>query len=41
MAKPYGLANQKMYYIQIYKILEKKKDKEYSSEWLVNAGPGL
>ena len=24
MAKPYGLANQKLCYIQIYKILEKK-----------------
>ena len=25
LAKPYGLANQKLYYIQIHKTLEKKK----------------
>ena len=40
MAKPYGLANQKLCYIQIYLILE-EKTKEYSWEWLVNTDPGL
>ena len=37
LAKPYGLADQQLYYIQIYKIAE--KDKEWSWEWLVNTGP--
>ena len=37
MAKPYGSANQKLCYIQIYKILQ--KDKEY--RMLVNTEPDL
>ena len=35
LAKPYGLANQKLCYIPIDKS-SRKRDKEYSWEWLVN-----
>ena len=33
LAKPYGLANQKLCYIQIYKILEKKTTNVFESDW--------
>ena len=36
MAKPYGLANQKLCYFQIYKILEKKKGGECFWELFVD-----
>ena len=37
LAKPFGLANQKLCYIQIYKILEKKTKNVL--DWLVNTEP--
>ena len=38
LAKPYGLANQKLCYIQMIVKIEKfgEQDKERSQEWLVN-----
>ena len=43
LAKPYGLANQKMCYIQMLLNIEKSGewDKERSQERLVNTGPDL
>ena len=38
--KPYGLANQNLCYIQIYKSW-RKKAKKVLEEWLVNMDPGL
>ena len=42
MAKPYGLANQKLGYIQMFLNIEKsgQQDKERCTEWLVNMDPG-
>ena len=41
LAKPYGLANQKLCYIQMLLNVEKsgEQDQERSEEWLVNTGP--
>ena len=43
LAKPYGLANQKLYYIQMPLNIGKSReqDKEQSKEWLVNTDYGL
>ena len=43
MAKPYGLANQKMCYIQMPLNIgnSREQDKEQSEEWLVNTDPGV
>ena len=38
LAKPYGLSNQKLCFIQMCNFGE--KDKECSWEWLVNTDPG-
>ena len=42
MAKPYGLANQKLCYIQMLQNIENSLGhvKEHSEEWLVNTDPG-
>ena len=42
MAKPYGLANQKLCYVQIQLNIEKsgEKDSERCLQWLVNKEPG-
>ena len=42
LAKPYGLANQKLCYIQMLLIKEisGEQAKERSQEWLVNVDPG-
>ena len=41
MAKPYGLANQKLWYIQMFLAIEKsgEEDKERSQKWFVNTDP--
>ena len=43
MAKPYGLANQKLHYSQMLLNIEKcgEWDKEHSQERLVNTSPGF
>ena len=35
LAKPYGLANQQLCYIQIYKILEKKTKNVVENGWWI------
>ena len=41
LAKPHGLANQKVCYIQVFLKIEKsgEKDKEHLIEWSVNRDP--
>ena len=41
LAKPYGLANQKLRYIQMLLNIDKsvEQDKKRSEEWLVNTDP--
>ena len=43
MAKPYGLANQKLCYIQIVRNIEKsgEHDLERTEEWSVNTDSGV
>ena len=43
MAKPYGLANQKLCYIKmlLHTEISGKYDKEHSEEWLVSTTPDL
>ena len=43
LAKPYGLANQKLCYIITMLNIEKsgEQDKERSQEWLLNTGPEI
>ena len=43
MAKPDGLVNQKLCYIQMLLNIENsgERDEEHSDEWLVNTDPGL
>ena len=42
LAKPYGLANKKLCYIQMLLNIDKtgEQDLECSQEWLVNTDPG-
>ena len=39
LAKPVGLANQKLRYIQMLLNIEKSVEQEPSEEWLVNTDP--
>ena len=43
LAKPYGLANQKLYYIQLWLNIEisGEQGREHAKEWLLNTGPGF
>ena len=36
LAKPYGLAYQKLCYVQVYKILEKKTKNVLENDWWLN-----